>query len=92
MLRWMTLFALVAMVAFVGCGPDGDKADTPDDSGTPAGDVADDTATDDAATDDAADDSAATDDEDLSNIADEFANFAVDGGSSASAQRDGGAQ
>lgn len=34
MLRWMALFALVAMVAFVGCGPKSDGgADQPDASG-----------------------------------------------------------
>lgn len=78
MLRWITLIALVAMVAFVGCDPDSGKADTPDDTGTPA--------------DSATDDSAATDDEGLGDLDAEFGDYEVQGGSSASAQRDGGAE
>jgi hypothetical protein len=79
----MTLILMITMVAFVGCGPDSGKTDTPDEPETPAGDVTDDAAT---------DDTAATDDDGLDNLDAEFSEFEVQGGSSASARRDGGAQ
>ena len=76
MMRWMTLVALVAMVGYAGCGPDGGKADTPDELRFEEEDAA-------------RDDTAATDDDGLDNIDTEFDPdvWVVQSANSASAQR-----
>ena len=96
MLRWIALFALVAMVAFVGCGPKDGGGEQPDASGGDAveettesaveeGSAAAEEAVEEAA--EAVEEAAEAAEDELGDLADEFADFEVQGGSSASAQR-----